>query len=153
MAEYLRLARLYVLLLAIVTVGRWLQGTLLQVPYAEGTDRFSIVILTLYATLLYAAFSRVWLDYPIVKAMGLAMTLALIGQLVVLLSTVVSYALGVSTYFNHPRALNQDGPVSFGLAMGIRAGGLIVNVLLSGISGALGWTLGGLLPKLPKRIS
>ena len=28
----------------------------------------------------------------------------------------------------------------------VRAGGLVVNALLNGIAGALGWALGGLLP-------
>ena len=30
--------------------------------------------------------------------------------------------------------------------MGFRAGGLVVNTILNGIAGALGWALGGLLP-------
>ena len=36
--------------------------------------------------------------------------------------------------------------VSFGAAMVFRAGGLVVNTILNGIAGALGWALGGLLP-------
>jgi hypothetical protein len=30
--------------------------------------------------------------------------------------------------------------------MGIRAGGVVVNTLVTGIAGAIGWALGGLLP-------
>jgi hypothetical protein len=30
--------------------------------------------------------------------------------------------------------------------MGFRVGGLVVNTILNGITGALGWALGGLLP-------
>ncbi len=44
-------------------------------------------------------------------------------------------------------ALNRQAePVGFGAAMGFRAGGLVVNTILNGIAGALGWALGGLLP-------
>ena len=32
-------------------------------------------------------------------------------------------------------------------ALGFRAGGLVVNTMLNGIPGALGWALGGLLPR------
>ena len=51
MAEYLRLARLYLLLLAIVTIGRWTLG-FQNVPYEKATDKLSIVILTLFASIL-----------------------------------------------------------------------------------------------------
>jgi hypothetical protein len=39
----------------------------------------------------------------------------------------------------------QSEAIGFGAAMGFRAGGLMVNTLLNGIAGALGWALGGLL--------
>jgi hypothetical protein len=74
------------------------------------------------------------------------MFLAFTAQVVILLSTGASYVLGLSTYFNHPTALNQIEPVGLGQALGIRLGGLVVNTILNGIGGALGWTLGGLLP-------
>ena len=45
MAENLKLARLYLLLLAIFTVGRWLLGTF-GVPYERSHYLFSIVIMT-----------------------------------------------------------------------------------------------------------
>jgi hypothetical protein len=37
--------------------------------------------------------------------------------------------------------------VGLAQAMGVRAGGLVVNAFLNGIAGALGWALGGLLPR------
>jgi hypothetical protein len=89
MAENLRLARLYLVMLAIVTVGRWGLG-FYEVPYEKGTDKLSIVMLTLFASLFYGAFIRRWLGYRILRVVGLTMTLALLGQLVILLSTAAS---------------------------------------------------------------
>ena len=44
-------------------------------------------------------------------------------------------------------ALDLEQPVAFSQALAIRAGGLIGNSIFSGIAGAIGWTLGGLLPE------
>lgn len=150
MAENLRLARLYLLMLAIVTIGRWVMGAQ-GVPYEKGTDKLSIVVLTLFASLFYAAFTRRWLGFRILQAVGLTMTLAVMGQLVVLLSTAVSYVAGLDTYFNYPLALNQKEPVAFAQAMGIRLGGLVANTITGGIAGALGWAMGALLPPSPSK--
>jgi hypothetical protein len=150
MAENLKLARLYLLMLAIVTVGRWTLG-FQHVPYEKGTDKLSIVVLTLFASLFYAAFTRRWLGYRILQAIGLTMTLGVLGQVVILLSTAVSYGAGLETYFNYPLALNQKEPVAFAQAMGIRLGGLVANTITNGIAGALGWAMGALLPPPPSK--
>jgi hypothetical protein len=145
--EYTRLARPYFVMLAIVTVGRWLMGTAFGVPYERGTNVLSIVTLTLFASIFSAAFARRWLDWRLPQAAGFAMFLALVSQVVILLSTAASYGLGISSYFNEPMALNrQADAIGFGAAMGFRVGGLVVNTILNGITGALGWALGGLLP-------
>lgn len=145
--EYSRLARPYFVLLAIVAVGRWLMGTVFAVPYEKGTHVLSIVTLTLFASIFSAAFTRRWLGYKLAQAAGLAMFMALVSQLVILLATAASYGLGVSSYFNEPMALNrQTEPIGFAAGMGFRVGGLVVNTILNGIIGALGWALGGLLP-------
>lgn len=149
MAENLRLARLYLVMLAIVTVGRWGLG-FYEVPYEKGTDKLSIVMLTLFASLFYGAFTRRWLGYRILHAVGLTMTLAVLGQVVIILCTAASYALGIDSYFNNPIALNQKAAVGFGPAMGIRAGGLVANTILNGIAGALGWVMGVTLPSSSK---
>jgi hypothetical protein len=144
--QYARLARPFFVMLAIVTIGRWLMGTAFAVPYAAGTSKMSIVTLTLFASLISAVFLRRWLGWRLTRAAGFAMFMAVVAQVVVLLSTVASYALGVPSYFNHPVALNQPEPVAFASALVIRAGGLVANTLLNGIAGSLGWALGGLLP-------
>jgi hypothetical protein len=144
MAQNLRLARLYLVLLAIVASGRWLLS--FRVAYEVGTDKMSIVILTIFASVFYGAFCRRWRGYSLLQAMGLAATLAVFGQLVIVLSTLASYALGLETYFNHPKALNLEGVVPLSAALVSRARGLLANTILNGIVGMLGWALGGLLP-------
>jgi len=145
--EYTRLARPFFVMLGIVAVGRWLMGTVFAVPYATGTSVLSIVTLTLFASLLSAVFLRPWLGWRLPQAAGFAMYMAFVSQLVILLSTAASYLLGIDSYFSNPMALNrQTDLVSFGAAMGFRAMGLVVNTILNGIAGALGWALGGLLP-------
>jgi hypothetical protein len=149
-ARNLKLARLYLLLLALFTVGRWLFGTF-HVPYEKGHHIFSIVILTLYSSFFYGAFGRRWRGFRLWQAAGLALTLGLISQVVIFSATLLSYALGLHTYFNHPTAVL--GPqaavaeVPFGQAVLSRVGGLIVNPILAGIAGCLGWVMGGLLPE------
>jgi len=144
--EYFRLARPFLVLLAIFALGRWTLGVR-GLDYTKGHHVFSLVTLTVLGVAFYAAFARRWLAYPIMRAVGLAMTLGFCAQLVILVLTAVSYMLGIDTYFNHPTALNAEGPVAFGPALGGRVGGLVVNVMLAGIAGALGWFIGGLLPE------
>ena len=146
MSETLRVTRLFFVLLVLVATGRWLMGTL-HVPYEKGHHVFSIVILTAFSCLYYGAFTRRWLDYRLVQAGMLGVVMGLSGQVLILLLTALSYALGLETYFNHPTALNAPGALSLGSAMGVRLSGLVGNSIGSGIAACLGWALGGLLPK------
>jgi len=145
--DYARLAAPYFVALGIVTVGRWVQGTAFGVPYEQGTHVFSIVTLTLFASLFSAVFLRRWRGFRLGDAAAFGMFMAVVSQLVIWLSTIASYALEVPSYFSHPLALSRHPePVTFLAAMGFRAGGLVVNTILNGIAGALGWALGTLLP-------
>ena len=146
MAEMLRVARLYFVLLVVVASGRWLLGTF-DVPYEKGHHIFSIVILTVYSCVFYGAFSRRWHDYRLIQAVLLGVMIGLASQVTILILTMASYALGLETYFNHPTALNAPEPLPFGQALGVRVGGLVGNSIGAGIVAALGWALGGLLPK------
>ena len=149
MGEQLRLARPYLVLLALFAVGRFVQG-LAGVPYQRGHQVFSIVILTTLSCVYYGAFSRRWRSSRLMQAIGLGVVLGFVSQLVIVALTLVSYALSLETYFNHPTALNLPDlgmPVAFQEALARRAGGLVGNVITSGIAGAIGWALGGLLPE------
>jgi hypothetical protein len=146
MREYLRLTRLYLVVLAIFTVGRLATGWR-GVPYEQGRVWFSLVILTALSCFYYAAFTRRWRGYPLLTAMGLAMSLGFISQVVIFTATLVSFGLGVDTYFTHATALNSPQALSLGPAMAVRAWGLMANTISCGIIGGLGWALGGLLPE------
>jgi hypothetical protein len=146
MDKNLRLARLFFVLLLIVTAGRWILG-FRHVPYAEGTDKFSIVTLTIFGAIFYGAFVRRWQGYTLVQAALLGALLGFSAQVLVFLSTAITYGLGIDTYFSFPRALNVDAPIGFADAMLRRVGGMFFNTLSGGIVGAIGWAFGGLLPE------
>jgi hypothetical protein len=150
-AETLRLARLYFVLLAIFTALRWTQS-LLRKDYDLNHHYFSIVILTASAAFFYSAFGRRWYGLSLPQTLMLAVVMGLASQLVVVLSTLISYLLGIDTFFTHPRALNAPGPLPFGRAMGQRVAGLVFNTLATAVVAALGWVFGLLLPeRAPRR--
>ena len=68
MNEYLRLARLYMVVLAIFTVGRLVTG-LRGIPYEKGHAIFSLVTMSFLACAFYGAFTRKWLGYSVTKVM------------------------------------------------------------------------------------
>ena len=146
MADYLRLSRLYLLLLAIVTLGRWYLGNVARLPYEVGTDKMSIVTLTLFASIFYGAFCRRWQGFGVLQALTLAALLGLMSQVVVIVSTVLSYGLGIDSYFTNPRALQSDVPLGLGSALVVRARGLLGNTVGNAIAGMIGWLMGGVLP-------
>lgn len=146
MAGWFTRARLYLVLLAIFTVGRFL---MFKVPYDRGHQVFSIVTLTILGCVFYGAFGRRYMGFTIGRAALNAIGLGLASQVVIFLATLLSYGLGMDTYFNHPRALNQEAMASvpFAKAMMIRTGGLFANSLFASLAGALGWAFGALLPE------
>jgi hypothetical protein len=144
-ADYLRVGRLYFILLAIFTVARIAQGAT-GVPYEKAHQVFSIVTLTFMASAFFAAFCRRWRGYTALQAAGLGVLFALASQAVIFAATVVSYALGANTYFNHPTALNEAAAVPLGDAVRIRLQGLVFNPISNAIASLIGWALGGLLP-------
>ena len=146
MNDYLRVARLYLIVLAIFTVGRLAVGAR-GVPYERGHHIFSLVTMTLLASCFYGAFCRRWRGYGVTQALAAGMTLGLMAQLVILLVTVLSYAFHADTYFVNPRALNTTEAVPLGTAVVGRLGGLVVNTIMSGIAGAVGWVMGTALPE------
>jgi hypothetical protein len=147
MSENLKLARPFMVVVVIFAVGRWLMGPAFHVPYERGHHVLSLVTMTWMAAAFYGAFTRRWRGFTVGRAALMGATLGLIAQVAIVIATALTYTLGIDTYFNHPTALNVTAPIAMGEAMGRRLGGLVVNTLISGILGALGWFLGGLLPE------
>jgi hypothetical protein len=145
MKDNLRQARLYFALLLLFTLGRWGMG-FGGVEYARGHHVFSIVILTLLSCVYYPAFLRRARGDGVMQGLAIGVLLGFSSQLLILASTVLSYALGLETYFNHPTALNEERAIGFAPALGTRLLGLFANTLSCAVVGALGWALGGLLP-------
>jgi hypothetical protein len=149
MKDNLRLVRPFLVLLVLFTVGRWVMGVR-GVPYDRGHHVFSLVTLTAFAAVFYGAFTRQWLRHPVSKAMAVGATIGLAAQLAILLGTLLSFALGIDTYFTHPRAVTGEfdrlQPVTIGEALVSRIGGGVVNVLGSALMAAIGWFMGKVLP-------
>ena len=147
MSEYIRFARLAILMLVLFLIGRLIVGAT-GVPYERGTGVFSMVTQSWILSFVFAAFSRPLRGYGWKKAVMLGATIVISAQLLIFAATVVSYLVGAETYFNHPTALNVPEPVGLVRALGIRAFGLVVNTIVGGvILGSLGWLAGKLLPK------
>src|SRR3954464_1143999 len=140
MTENLRVARFYLVLLALFTVGRWAQS-LGHVDYARAHHVFSIVTLTLLSSAYFAAFCRRWRAYTLLQAVMLGMTLGLMAQAVIFVSTALSYALGMHTFFNHPAALNAPGDLPMSEALVRRAIGLVAGPISNGVAAFLGWIM------------
>jgi hypothetical protein len=148
MAEYLRVGRLYFVLLALVTAGRWFVS--FRVPYDVGTDKMSIFITTAFSSLFFAAFCRRWRGFSVVQAMVLGAMFGLLSQVVIFSSTAISYALGLETYFNYPKALNVPAAIPMAEALVRRSGGLVAGPIINAMVALIGWALGVLLPADPK---
>ena len=146
MSEYIRFARLPILLMVIFVIARLILGAR-GVPYEKGTWFFSLVLLTTFSALYFGAFARRLRGYNWKQALLLGGTIALCAQVLIFVATLLSYAVGAETYFNHPTALNIIGPATVGQAVGSRAFGLAVNVILGCIWGLIGWSAGKLLPE------
>ena len=146
MADYLRIARLYLVLLAIFAAARFAQGAM-GVGYVKAHHVFSIVMLTLMASAFYAAFCRRWRGFRLLQAMALGAMFGFIAQVVIFSATMLSYAIGIDTFFNHPTALNEVSAVPLARAVVIRARALLIFPIVNAIAAAIGWALGGLLPE------
>ena len=144
MARHLRLMGFYFWLLGLFTLGRW-GLSLGGAEYAKTTHVFSLVTLALIASAHHAAFARAFEGYKIKDALVMGALIGLTSQIVVFASTVISYMLGITTFWNTPAALNQTADVPFAAAMMARTGGLVGNTLFNVIAAAIGYGMGGSL--------
>jgi hypothetical protein len=146
MSDNFRLMKFYFWLLALFTIGRW-GLSLGGATYDKTHQVFSLVTLAFIASAHHAAFARAFEGWSIWRAIGLGMTIGATTQVVIFVSTLVSYLLGLDTFFNAPRALNAEGPVAFGAAMATRATGLFAGTIANGVAAAIGWAMGWALPR------
>jgi hypothetical protein len=142
MDEKARLFRFYLVLLAIFTAGRW-GLSLAHADYDKTNQIFSLVILTNISAAYFGLMTRVFLGGSAKDAMMAGVKLAVASQIVILVSTALSYALGMQTFFNYARALNVEAPIGMGEAMVRRLVTFVVNCILNGIIGAVGWAIAG----------
>jgi hypothetical protein len=146
MAENLKLLRFYFVLLAIFTIGRWALS-LGGADYDKTHQIFSLVILTYLSALYYAFIVRRFLTGGIKRAITIGVTVALVSQSVILLSTVVSYMAGMDTFWNASRALQEEAAVGLGQAMVIRVQGMIGNTVVNAIIASIGYGIAAVVPK------
>ena len=144
MSQYIRFGRFAFVWLVILLVARLILGAT-GVPYEQGTWFFSMVVFTNMASLFYGAFSR-GRGFKWYQACFQGMTIALFAQSLILLATVGSYLVGAETYFNARQALNVEEAIGLGQAIGVRVFGLVVNSIINGIVGLIGWAMGKLIP-------
>lgn len=142
MNKHFQLMGFYFRLLALFTMGRWALS-FSGMSYAQATPIFSLVPLALIASAHHAAFARAFRGYKLKDVVTLGLLIGFVTQIVVFGSTVISYALGLSTLWNAPTALNQTDVVPFGAAMMSRTVGLVVNLILNAIASLVGYAMGG----------
>ena len=150
MKEKLAFVRLPLLLVFIFFAGRIIMGAALGVnksTYDLSNRVFSLVILEVHVALLWGAVGRRYLGYGIRDSVTAVLIVTVVAQILIFAATALSYQAGVDTLFNFPEALNSAGPVSFGEAMVRRTATFITNCVLVAVVGAIGWSLGGLVPE------
>jgi hypothetical protein len=150
MKEKLSFVRLPILLFVIFFIGRLALGAAMGVSkesYDISNRLFSMVILEVHVGLLWGAVGRRYRGYGIGGSITAVVLAVLVSQVLIFAGTAFSYIAGVNTFFNYPEALNQQAAVAFGAAMGARTVTLIANCIIGAVCGAIGWALGGLLPK------
>jgi hypothetical protein len=145
MGSYFQRVRFAILFLVLFAIGRLVLGAT-GVAYAQGTNIFSIVTFSYFASLLFGAFSRPLWGFRLTQAMMLGVAIGLSGQVLIFLATLGSYLAGAETYFNHPTALNVEEAIPLGQAMVARLITLVINTIINSIAALIGWSLGKLIP-------
>jgi hypothetical protein len=146
MADNLKLLRFFFVLLAIFVLGRWALG-FAGADYNATHQVFSVVILAVLSSAHHAFIVRRFLSGGVKRAVVVGATIGVVSQVLILLSTVVSYLGGMETFWNNPRALNVPEAIGLGQALQTRLIGLIVNTILNVIASLIGYAAAGAVPK------
>src|SRR5688572_9690581 len=145
MKDKLAFIRFPLFLVMLFFIGRLVLGAM-GVSYDAANRVFSMVILQVHLAIIWGALGRSIRRYRLLESVTAVLMIVFVSQVLIWAATAVSYLAGVDTFFNNPTALNAPGPMPFGQAMGVRAGGLVANCIFGGILGAIGWLLGPLAP-------
>ena len=89
MGSYFQRVRFAILFLVLFAIGRLVLGAT-GVAYAQGTNIFSIVTFSFFASLLFGAFSRPLWGFRLPQAMMLGLAIGLSGQILIFLATLGS---------------------------------------------------------------
>jgi hypothetical protein len=144
----LRFIRLPLLLIFLFAVGRFILGVA-GVPYTpRGNAIFSVLGLTLVSSFYWGALSGRVGGFSWLGAALIGVALGLFAQILIFSATALSYALDLNTYYRHWDALNvpEGTVVPLQQALRIRAGGLVVGPIMTGIVALIGRALGALAP-------
>ena len=145
--DYFGYAKFGIAIILIVTIGRWILS-FAGVPYfPRGNVIFSIVLATNFLVVAYGGFLRAYTSLGYKQILATALIVVVVAQLLITLSTAVSYAAGIDSYFNHPEALNVQEAIPAGQAMMSRLFGIFANSVTGVILASLGYALGTFLPK------
>lgn len=151
LSRVLSFVRLPWLLLLLFAFFRFLLGVR-GVPYApRGNAMFSVVGLTLVSSIYWGALSKRVGRFSWLGTVLVGLSIGLVAQILVFGFTAISLAGGFTTsYYLHPDSLNLPDPatpITWGLILGARTGGLVVNCILAIVAACLGRVLAVLGPK------
>jgi hypothetical protein len=149
MGDKLKFVRLPMLLVVIMFLGRVLLGAAMgsnKSTYDLSNRLFSMVIFQIHAALLWAAVGRRYRGYTLAGSIFAVVLITIWSQALIFGATALSYMGHADTLFNFPEALNAVNPVPFSEALIRRTATFIGNCVFTAVAGAIGWSLGGLLP-------
>lgn len=157
-SQVFRFVRLPLVLILIWAALRFFIG-LRGVPYApRGNAMFSVVGLTLISSIYFGALSGKVGGFRWLGTVLVGLLIGLWAQILVFALTVISFGAHLTnSYYLNWDSLNlppNSAPASLGQLVGIRAGGLVANIILAIIAALIGRLLFGLLvPVLRERTS
>jgi len=153
-SQVLRFVRLPIVLILIWAVLRFIVG-LRGVPYApRGNAMFSVVGLTIISSIYFGALSGKVGGFRWLGTVLVGLLIGLWAQILVFALTIISFSAHLTnSYYINWDSLNlppNTAPTSMGQLVGIRAGGLVANIIIAIIAVLIGRVLFGLLVSAPR---
>ena len=146
MKERIEFIRLAIVLLVLFFIGKLVVGAS-GGSYGLGNRLFAMVPMTVHLALIWGAMTRAFRGEGAGSAFKTGASIALVAQILIFSGTMLYYLLGVSTHFSDPMAIvGADREVGLGEALGARTFGIVVNSIIGGVAGLIGFALGGMIP-------